>query len=299
MRGKLVVVLALVALLALLPATPASAATHNFSSASDGQHLAFNPTVDVLNFDDPGITAGAVQVTESGTDLGFTYNGKTVWLDDVAIGELSVNPGGNVQFANGSRLTTGDGTTDVTADAYGRVYALQATTVGQQVWGLGGADVVNTGSGADRLVGNVAPAPLDHVSRVGGAGAPTATHAPTVTADGRLIAFEGGWTSFGSTNDNAQDVLVKDLVVGTVANEHENSSGVNGISGSGAPAISADGSKLAFLSASSNLVAGLTQRRSLRHLCVRRGRQRHRASLDRDRRHPGRRWSIGEPRPLR
>ena len=179
-----------------------------------------------------------------------------MWLDDVAIGELSVDPGGNVQFANGSRLTTGDGTTDRAADAYGRQYALQATTVGQQVWGLGGRGVVRTGSGVDRLVGNVAAAPLDHVSRVGATGAPTATHFPTVSADGGLVAFEGGWTSFGSTNDNGVDVLVKDMAAGTVANEHENSSGVNGGSGAGAPAISADGSRLAFNSASVGLVAG-------------------------------------------
>ena len=245
-----------IVLLALLPTTSASASTQNFSALVDGQHLAFNPAVDVLNFDDPAITAGAVEVTQSGTDLGFTYGDKTVWLDDVAIGELSVDPGGNVQFANGSRLTTGDGTTDRAADAYGRQYALQATTVGQQVWGLGGADVVRTGSGVDRLVGNVAAAPLDHVSRVGATGAPTATHFPTVSADGGLVAFEGGWTSFGSTNDNGVDVLVKDMAAGTVANEHENSSGVNGGSGAGAPAISADGSRLAFNSASVGLVAG-------------------------------------------
>ena len=254
MRWKLVLVG--IVLMALLPATSASASTQTFSSATDGQHLTFNPAVDVLHFDDPGIAAGAVEVTQSGTDLGFTHDGKTVWLDDVAIGELSVDPGGNVQFANGSRLTTGDGTTDPVADAYGRTYALQATTAGQQVWGLGGADVVRTGSGVDRLVGNVTAAPLDHVSRVGVTGAPTATHYPTVSADGGLVAFEGGWTSFGSTNDNGTDVLVKDMAAGTVANEHENSSGANGGSGSGAPAISADGSSLAFSSASANLVAG-------------------------------------------
>ena len=56
--------------------------------------------------------------------------------------------------------------------------------------------------------------------------------------DGGLVAVEGGWTSFGSTNNNGTDVLVKDMAAGTVANEHKDSLGANGGSGAGSPAIS-------------------------------------------------------------
>jgi Ca2+-binding RTX toxin-like protein len=229
---------------------------YKFSLLTNNQHLVFNPDVDILKFDSASITASNVRLLQSGANLGFTYGGKTVWLDATVIGELSVATNANVTFANGSVLAIGDGTSYTLADYYGQDYTLSTSTVGNQVWGLGGADIVQAGSGGDWLVGNVALTSLNHVSRVGTAGAPTGSDHATISADGRFVAFEGGWTSFGSTNNNSTDVIVKDMVIGSAANEHENSGGTNGNSGSGAPVISADGTVLAFLSASSNLVAG-------------------------------------------
>jgi Ca2+-binding RTX toxin-like protein len=227
-------------------------ALFTFSSLVNGQHLTFNPTADVLRFGNVADSASAVRLTISGANLGFTYAGKTVWLDATTIGQLSLT---NVTFANGSILGIGDGTTDTFADWYGQEYTLGGSTVGNQIWGLGGADVITTGSGADYLVGNEALTPLNHVSRFGASGSPTNSGHPTISADGRFVAFEGGWTSFGSTNNTSTDVLVKDMQLGTVNNEHENSTGDNGGFGSGLPTISADGKLLAFESASSNLVA--------------------------------------------
>lgn len=226
--------------------------TYSFTTLIADQHLAFDPGVDTLQFDSNIMDAAAVRLAISGSNLSFSY-GKKVWLDNMKIGQLSFD---NIRFANGGILALGDGSTDILADWYGQAYDLKTSTVGNQVWGLGGADVIETGSGADWLVGNEALTALNHVSRDGATGAPTATHFASISADGRFVAFEGGWTGFGSANNNATDVLVKDMISGSVSNEHKSASGAYGGSGSGAAVISADGQKLAFLSASANLVDG-------------------------------------------
>lgn len=94
------------------------------------------------------------------------------------------------------------------------------------------------------------------ISRDGSTGSPTATKSASVSADGRYVAFEGGWNGFGSVSSSSSDILVKDLQSGTFTNEHRNSNGQFGASGSGAPVIAADGSVVAFVSASGNLVPG-------------------------------------------
>jgi hypothetical protein len=227
--------------------------TYNFSALAADQHLSFDAAVDILHFDAPGITAGAVSLTRSNGNLGFSYAGKTVWMDAASPGVISTT---NVGFANLSMFLAGDGTHRTLADWYGQDYrALASSTVGNQVWGLGGADIVQTGGGADWMVGNLALDPLTHVSRVGTTGSPTTANSSSISADGRFVAFSGGWTAFGSTSNSSNDILVKDMLTGTVANEHENSAGVNGNSGSGSPVISADGAVLVFLSASSNLLS--------------------------------------------
>lgn len=109
---------------------------------------------------------------------------------------------------------------------------------------------VDGAEGAERLHSFV------HVAKADGAGAPTATRAASVSADGRYVGFEGGWTRFGSSSNSSTDVLVADLQSGSVANEHRNSKGEPGASGSGSPAIAADGSVVAFMSASGNLIPG-------------------------------------------
>ena len=226
---------------------------YNFSSLSANQHIVFDPLQDILSFDDVAISASAVQINAGGVDLGFTYGGKTLWLDSMPLAAVSF---ANVTFLNNSVLAIGDGTSNTTLDWYGAEYPFTSSTVGNQVWGLGGADLVATGSGADLLVGNVAAESLVHVSRAGALGAPTPSFNITISADGRFVGFEGGWTGFGSVNNSATDVFVKDVTTGAVSDEHRSSGGTSGNSGSGAPVISADGSVLAFLSASSNLVSG-------------------------------------------
>lgn len=227
--------------------------THHFSALAANQRLVFDPAVDVLHFDAAAITASAVRVLRADGSVGFSHAGKTIWLE-TPVASMSLT---SVSFANGSSLLVGDGTHGTLGDWYGQDYQSLATaTVGNQVWGLGGADVVKTGAGEDWLVGNLPLDPLAHVSRVEAGGSPTSSAYPTISADGRFVGFSGGWTAFGSTSNSSTDVFVKDMLTGTVSNEHKNSAGVNGGSGSGAPVISADGSVLVFLSASAGLVPG-------------------------------------------
>jgi Ca2+-binding RTX toxin-like protein len=222
-------------------------ATYTFSTLAHNQHLGFDPEADVLNFDAAGISASEVRIVRVGDNLGLSHGGKTVWLDGTRMEDLSI---GSLGFADDSGAVFGDGSANPRLDWYGAEYTLGTVTEDVQAWGLGGADLVTTGSGDDWLVGNVALAPLNHVSRSGSTGAPTASNHASVSADGNLVAFAGGWTAFGSTNNNGTDVFVKNVTSGAVSNEHRDEEGDNGSSGAGSPVISADGSVVAFLSAS-------------------------------------------------
>ncbi len=227
-------------------------ATYSFGSLTNGQHITFAASTDSLTFDS-SVNAGSVALASTTTGLSLTYGGKTVWLDGVRLSMLTES---SMTFANGGYLVIGDTTANVLPDWYGQWVDLSTATAGNWVAGLGGADLLETGSGADWLVGNDALTSLNHISRAGSVGSPTQTHSPTISADGRFVGFSGGWTGFGSDANSDTDVFVKDVTNGTFSNEHASASGTSGNSGSGSPVISADGRLLAFMSASSNLVSG-------------------------------------------
>ena len=81
--------------------------------------------------------------------------------------------------------------------------------------------------------------------------------APSISADGRFVAFES-WASTliaGGSANLYSDVLVKDLATGAVALASASSAGAEGLDGgSRFPSISPDGRYVAFESAASNLV---------------------------------------------
>lgn len=224
----------------------------SFSALTDDAHVAFDAAADRLLFA-AAVNAGLVQLRQVGTAVTATYQAKTVILDDTSLAELRIEA---LDFANGGMAALGDGAVGQLADWYGQNIDLSASAVSNQLQGLGGADLLQGGSGNDLLIGNTPFTPLNHISRVGQTGAPTATSSPTISANGRFVSFEGGWTGFGSASNTATDVLVKDIVNNTATNEHQSSTSVLGNSGSGEPVVSADGRYLAFLSASSNLVEG-------------------------------------------
>ncbi|ANK91567.1 MULTISPECIES: TolB family protein [Rhizobium] len=86
---------------------------------------------------------------------------------------------------------------------------------------------------------------------------------PSVSADGRYVAFDSGAFNLvaGDTNGSF-DIFVHDLQFGTTTRVSVDSGGVQGNGHSTEPSISNDGRYIAFQSAASNLVAGDTNFRS-------------------------------------
>ncbi len=87
----------------------------------------------------------------------------------------------------------------------------------------------------------------------------SASWGPSVSADGRFVAFESDARNLvqGDTNDTP-DVFVHDRATGTTERISVDSSGNEADDESWDPAISADGNVVAFWSYADNLVAGDT-----------------------------------------
>ena len=79
---------------------------------------------------------------------------------------------------------------------------------------------------------------------------------PVLSSDGRYLAFQSTATNLVAGDTNATlDVFVKDLQTGMTLRDSTDNFGNQSNSGSSAPALSADGSYVAFTSTASNLVA--------------------------------------------
>ena len=85
------------------------------------------------------------------------------------------------------------------------------------------------------------------------------SHGPSITPDGRFIAFDSWATNLASNDvNNLPDIYVRDRQLGTTELASVDSTGTLGNSDSQRPSISADGRFVAFDSFASNLVAGDT-----------------------------------------
>jgi Tol biopolymer transport system component len=93
----------------------------------------------------------------------------------------------------------------------------------------------------------------------GGGDANNASANPSISADGRFIAFRSGASNLtANDNDTLVDIFVRDMQTGTTTLVSVNSNGVKGNSNSFNPVISADGRFVAFRSNATNLVTGDT-----------------------------------------
>jgi Tol biopolymer transport system component/putative cell wall-binding protein len=78
---------------------------------------------------------------------------------------------------------------------------------------------------------------------------------PSISADGRYVAFQSGATNLVTGDTNASDdVFVRDTVAGTTTRVSVASDGSQGDSSSDYPSVSADGRYVAFSTRASNLV---------------------------------------------
>ena len=81
---------------------------------------------------------------------------------------------------------------------------------------------------------------------------------PSISADGRYVAFSSVASNLVSGGTSYWQVFVRDRQAGTTKLVSSNSVGGQGIGDSGYPSISADGGYVAFESQATNLVAGGT-----------------------------------------
>jgi Tol biopolymer transport system component len=107
----------------------------------------------------------------------------------------------------------------------------------------------------DTVAGNTARVSVDS----NGTQANGASGNPTISADGRYIAFDSNASNLvaGDTN-GTYDVFVHDTVSATTSRVSVDSNGAQANFGGDTPAISADGRSVAFTSRASTLVAGDT-----------------------------------------
>jgi Tol biopolymer transport system component len=95
--------------------------------------------------------------------------------------------------------------------------------------------------------------------RSGGAGGNDVSYAPSLSADGQVVAFVSFATNLvnGDTNLRA-DIFVHDFTAGTTTRVSVDSAGAESDGDNFAPSLSRDGRWVAFLSGATNLVAGDT-----------------------------------------
>ena len=83
------------------------------------------------------------------------------------------------------------------------------------------------------------------------------TYAPSISADGRFVAFQSTAANLAPGDDNSHlDVLVHDRLTATTTRVSVSSTGASGDADSGVPQLSADGRFVAFASRATNLVPG-------------------------------------------
>ena len=105
----------------------------------------------------------------------------------------------------------------------------------------------------DRLTGDTTRVSVD----ASGTQADADSHNPAISADGQTVAFDSDATNLVSGDTNgARDIFVRDLSTGTTTRVSVDASGTQANADSHNPAISADGSLVAFDSGATNLVAG-------------------------------------------
>ena len=113
---------------------------------------------------------------------------------------------------------------------------------------------------ADVFVKNLATGAVVLASAsTAGTAANAAAYAPSVSADGRHVAFHSTASNLvGDDTNGSWDVFVKDLAAGTLVRASTNAAGEQANGYSYDATLSADGRKIAFVSHASNLVAGDT-----------------------------------------
>ncbi|MGG5809358.1 Calx-beta domain-containing protein [Falsiroseomonas sp. CW058] len=247
----------------LVPNAPAAFTLYAKSLVEGTSALTLSGPAAPVEEGNAGTTPAVFTITRSG-DLsgpvsvawGVTSAGNLgVQASDFAGGVL---PGGTVSFAAGQ--SSASFTVDIAGDLLaGPDEAFNVTIASLSLsTHLDVASVTATIRNDDQPVVPGGALRLVSSSAAGVAGDAWSV-APVFSPDGTRIAFQSSSTNLvpGDTN-NALDVFIKDLATGIVTRVSTDAAGRAGMHGGSAPAFSPDGTRIAFLSASPDLVAGDT-----------------------------------------
>ncbi|PTQ91428.1 VCBS domain-containing protein, partial [Agitococcus lubricus] len=132
--------------------------------------------------------------------------------------------------------------------------------------GGAGADTLAGGEGTDTyIVDNVGDVVVERAFLFNASTSSTNVQAnalsdnPFLSADGSKVAFQSTATNLVANDTNTyQDIFIKDLSTGILSRVNTSSSGVQANNTSTLSDLSADGTKVVFLSSATNLVAGDT-----------------------------------------
>ena len=200
---------------------------------------------------DPSISADGRFVTydSSATNLGSggTNSYADVFLHDRQTGQTRLV---SVSYNSSNDANYSSSNPSVSAD--GRYVAFQSGASN-----LVAGDIANVN---DIFVRDMLTGTTKRVSiGIGGAESNSQSGRPSISADGRYVAFSSGSTNLVKEDtDSNYDIFVYDRLTSTTRLVSVSSTGEKGNSSSDYPAISADGHFIVFKSAATNLVSGDT-----------------------------------------
>ncbi len=229
----------------------ANGQSSNPAISSNGRYIAFESVASNLA---PGGTSTC------GNDRGDTYNCSHIYLRDRV-----TNTTTRVSLTN-SGARAGDsykGSYDPSISADGR-YVAFASDGSNLVAGDTNScfDTANCDDVfvRDRLAGRTERVSVSSSERQ----ASGYSSAPSITADGRYVAFQYRYWASNLVPGNAAtagEVLLRDRVGGTTTRVSQSSAGAQANGASGSPSISGNGWHIAFDSVATNLVSGDTNNR--------------------------------------
>jgi Tol biopolymer transport system component len=195
----------------------------------------------------PSINADGryVVFTSSATNL---VPGDANGFDDVFLRDLDTGTTSRVSAGGGGEADNNSGSPDI--NGMGR-YVVFDSAASNLVVG-------DTNNGFDIFLRDVVMGSTARVSVSGsGVQANSDSYSPSISADGRYVAFSSDAYNLVANDTNAQtDIFVRDVVGGATTRVSVSSSGGQGNSESWGPSLSADGRYVAFSSYAGNLVSG-------------------------------------------
>jgi Tol biopolymer transport system component len=278
------IIVALLLLIALAAGAQGNSGSTNPSISTDGRYVAFiSYATNLVTGDTNGVHDIFVRDRQTGTTTLVSKSSSGTEGDAQSVAPSISADGRYVAFYTAStNLVTGD--TNGVPDIFvrdrqtGSTYLVSKSSTGVLGDGTsagpsaGGGRFVAFFSGATNLVSGDTNAAVDVFVRDRQTGTTTLvsrsssgtegdaqSDAPSISADGRYVAFESDATNLVPGDTNAKtDIFVRDRQTGTTYLVSKSSGGVQGDGPSLNPSISADGRYVAFYSLATNLVSGDT-----------------------------------------